>query len=241
MIRLIFLLATVIAVVIIIQQIKNTPRTQVKQHYWKLAVIALGGVLILLAVTGRIHWLGALFGALLPLIRNMLPLLMGQLPKLQKHFYKNKTTQNKTKDHTEISTRFLKVIIDNESQQLQAKVLTGPFANQPLDSLSLKQLQNLLSDCQQHDNDGYPLLVRYLNQRFGDSWWQQQTTGTSNSNDLSVAEAYQILGLLPGASKESIHSAYKKLIQKLHPDRGGNDYLAAKINRAKDILLAQVG
>lgn len=54
---------------------------------------------------------------------------------------------------------------------------------------------------------------------------------------MSVEEAYQVLGLNAGASKQDIIEAHRKLIQKNHPDRGGSDYLAAKINLAKKTLL----
>ena len=233
MIRLILLLAAVLVIVIVLQQLKKTPKAEVKQKYWKLGLTALAIGLFVLAVTGRIHWLGAIFGALLPLLRITLPLLMRFSPKLKQYFFKNRTTES----HTEITTPLLKIIINNDNQQLLGEVIAGHFSGQALDALSLAQLHLLLNDCQQQDQDGYALLMRYLNQRFDNNW--QQSQQANNQSELSITEAYQVLGLAPGASKESIHCAHKKLIQKLHPDRGGNDYLAAKINRAKDILLTQ--
>lgn len=238
MTRIIVLLAIVIAVAIIIQQLKNTPKERLKQQYWKLGLIAAAIVLIVLALTGRIHWLGALFGALLPLVRKSLPLLMGFLPKIKKHFAKDKSKTTTENDQTTITTALLKITIDHHSQQLQGNIIDGPFAGQTLSALTFSQLQALLEYCQQHDQQACPLLARFIDQRFSERG--QQSGGTTNNADLSVAEAYQILGLAPGDSKDSIIRAHKKLIQKLHPDRGGNDYLAAKINRAKDILLAQV-
>jgi curved DNA-binding protein CbpA len=54
---------------------------------------------------------------------------------------------------------------------------------------------------------------------------------------MSVEEAYAILGLTPGADREAIKEAHRRLMVKLHPDHGGSDYLATKINRARDVLL----
>lgn len=66
---------------------------------------------------------------------------------------------------------------------------------------------------------------------------QQNSERASNDGVMSKAEALQVLGLKPGASKQDVIQAHRKLISKLHPDRGGSDYLAAQINLAKKTLL----
>ena len=58
---------------------------------------------------------------------------------------------------------------------------------------------------------------------------------------MSEEEAHSILGLKSDASAEEVRAAYRRLMSQLHPDKGGTDYLAAKINEARDLLLRKLG
>jgi hypothetical protein len=65
----------------------------------------------------------------------------------------------------------------------------------------------------------------------------QQQSPPSNNGHLSDAEARAILGVAADADAETIRAAHRRLMQRLHPDRGGSDHLAAQINAAKKRLL----
>jgi len=67
------------------------------------------------------------------------------------------------------------------------------------------------------------------------------TTGSrrrpaARQHTMSRREALRILGLGEDADQEAIRLAHRRLLQKLHPDRGGSDYLAQRINEARDRL-----
>jgi DnaJ family protein C protein 19 len=62
-------------------------------------------------------------------------------------------------------------------------------------------------------------------------------TSRRSSSQMTREEAYQVLGLQPGASETDIRDAHHRLMRGAHPDAGGSDWLAARINQARDILL----
>jgi DnaJ-domain-containing protein 1 len=88
------------------------------------------------------------------------------------------------------------------------------------------------------------LLATYLDRR-QPNWREHASDGSAEANGgspsrtgkMTEQEAYQILGIQPGASAQDIARAHRSLIKKLHPDQGGSTYLAAQINEAKDVLM----
>lgn len=78
----------------------------------------------------------------------------------------------------------------------------------------------------------------------GSKGWERvknadQTQARSRSNRMSEEEALDVLGLKKGAEEDEINQAYRKLMAQCHPDKGGNDYLASKLNEAKQTLLGK--
>jgi hypothetical protein len=236
--RLILLVAFVLAVMTIIQLFKNTPKSQIKSMYWKIGLSGVAIVLILLAASGRIHWVGAMIGALIPLVRRSLPLLIRYFPMIQQYFNTRSPSSPQQGNYSEVRTSVLNMVLDHDSEQLSGEVINGPYSGANLDTLELVQLQALLDYCQQQDKDSVKLLASYLQHRFGNDW--QQTPSQHHDGNLTEDNAYAVLGLTPGASKDEIILAHRKMMQKVHPDRGGSDYLAAQINQAKDLLISKL-
>jgi hypothetical protein len=144
---------------------------------------------------------------------------------------------------SEVRTRYVRVVLDHDSGEMNGDVLAGRFEGRTLRDLALAELLIVLGEAR-NDEDSVQVLTAYLDRYHGDSWREQaasqghgQGSGGSTNGGMSRDEAYEILGLAPGADAQAIKAAHHRLMSKIHPDLGGSTYLAAKINQAKDLLL----
>lgn len=200
--------------------------------------------LILMALTGRLHWLAGVVAALLPFARNLFPLLLRLFPVFRYLFKQRQRQHQASGNRSKVETKILEMELDHDSGVMYGQVKTGPLKGCALGELSEQQFLQLLNYCRREDVESARLLETYLDKRFGDSWREddnpEQAQPSSAGEQMDVAKAYKILGLSPGCSREEIVEAHRKLMQKNHPDRGGSDFLAAQINQAKDLLLKLV-
>jgi hypothetical protein len=142
-----------------------------------------------------------------------------------------------TGQRTEVRTAFLQAWIDHATGDVGGTVLSGRFAGRTLDALADAELLELRAECAS-DADSLKVLEAYLDRRLGGDWRNNQRPPPSGPRtDMSRDEALAVLGLAEGATADEIRAAHRRLIQRMHPDVGGTADLAARINRAKDVLL----
>lgn len=138
---------------------------------------------------------------------------------------------------TEVHTAFVEAWIDHASGDVGGRVVKGRFAGRGLDMLSDAELLELHAECA-GDADSLRVLESYLDRRLGTDWRKAQAPPPRGPRtDMTREEALAILGLAAGATPEEIRAAHRRLIVRVHPDAGGSADLAARINRAKDVLL----
>jgi DnaJ-domain-containing protein 1 len=138
-----------------------------------------------------------------------------------------------------VRSAWLEMQLDHDTGAMRGTVLQGPHTGADLDSLDLAAVKALVAEV---DEESRTLLLAYLDRR--DPGWREDAQGDAAmgrgrpaSGKMTVEEAYQILGLQPGASADDIARAHRSLMKKIHPDQGGSTYLAARVNEAKDVLL----
>ena len=149
-------------------------------------------------------------------------------------------TARSTGQSSQVRSQFLNMTLDHDSGALSGHIVAGPQAGHSLDEFDLAQLAAMMPG---FDAESVALLESYLDRRF--PAWRQYAQGNSAGGQgrstatgkMTDEEAYQILGLQPGAGRDEIGRAHRALMKKLHPDQGGSTYLAARVNEAKDTLL----
>jgi len=131
-------------------------------------------------------------------------------------------------------TLYIRWTVDPRTGETGGVVRRGPLRGRALGELSLSSLRELHAECIRADPAGTTALEAFLERSFGATW---RTTAPSRRNELSREEALRMLGLGSSAPRGEIRAAYRRLVMKLHPDHGGTDYLAAKLNEARERLL----
>lgn len=137
----------------------------------------------------------------------------------------------------------LEMELDHDTGEMDGWVLTGRQKGVRLSSLSETEILALYQELSA-DADSTALLESFLD-RYHPDWQQrydhnssQKSNTTSGFDSMTRNEAFEILGLEPGASPEEIHQAWRRLVKAVHPDSGGSAFLTAKINAARDLLLS---
>jgi hypothetical protein len=137
-----------------------------------------------------------------------------------------------------VRTEWLEMELDHDSGEMRGTILKGDHAGQRLDQLDRDAL--LAFFAQAEDPETRRLLEAYFDRTLGPDWRKTEQTSEPpprGTTGMSRAEALKVLGLSEGASEDDIRAAHRKLMAQNHPDRGGSDYLASKINEARDVLL----
>jgi len=162
--------------------------------------------------------------------------LLGWLPLPAGVFQR---TQKSSGQVSRVRSAFIEMELDHDTGAMRGRILAGQHEGVALDTLDVPTLTRFLPDI---DQESRALLMAYLDRRA--PGWRDNVQGDAAAGPdrapwgkMTEQEAYQILGVQPGASAEEIGRAHRTLMKKLHPDQGGSTYLAARVNEAKDVLL----
>ena len=228
------LLLGALVFILLLWAVKSFAKADAKQVAAVLK--ALGGVLAL-GLAAFLAFRGQLFIAI-PLGAAGLSLL-GWIPWSVPGF--GDRVHKSSGQRSRVRSSFIEMELDHDSGAMTGTILAGSHHGATLDSLDVPTLMSLFAE---FDPESRSLLLAYLDRR--EPRWREdaqgdfaagQGGGAPRSGKMTDEEAYQILGVEPGASAEEIGRAHRSLMKKLHPDQGGSTYLAARVNEAKDVLL----
>jgi hypothetical protein len=241
--RLLLLLALPVMAYYMVKSVSQRFTLTARQNRILFVIVAAFLVIGALVAMGRlpVQFILAPIGAAVTFMLRLLPTLLRLLPMWQ--MFKSRVASARPRDagqSSKIRTEFLEMELRHGSGDMDGTVLRGSFATKKLSSLSLNEVLNLLSECQS-DQDSSQVLEAYIDRVHPN--WREQTGHSSDRVEIADESAMtrelaiEILGLGETPDRDQVVQAHRSLMQKMHPDRGGSDYLAKKINAAKDFLL----
>ncbi len=158
---------------------------------------------------------------------------------------RNRSVQRTTKSGGRKSTvrsANLEMELDHDTGEIDGRVLTGHFQGARLSSLSGEELLSFIGKSVpivtvRPCSHLFLIVIIPIGANVLTLNLLAEQAGSSGFSDMTKQEAYEILGLKPGASQEEIHKAWRRLIKAVHPDHGGSAFLSAKINAARELLV----
>jgi DnaJ domain len=214
----------------LIRKAARTPQSAMPGFISKLAGVGIMGLGGLIAMRGMMQVAVPVFLFGLGLAGK------GQVFPNGFNWGKAKTPGQKSR----VATSLLAMELDHDSGTMDGEVLSGPCKGKRLSSLNQQEIISFHSLCKQAGDQSLPLYEAWLDRsqpEWRAVWGGGAKAAAAGGGTMTREEAYAVLGLKSGASIEDVKAAHKRLMKDFHPDRGGSDYLASKINAAKDVLL----
>lgn len=224
------------------------PRTILRIARWTgLGLLAGIGLFILLR--GRFEWLIYAGTVALPFL-----IRWGGIARAIRNAAK--AARGPTPGQTSgVRTRYLAMRLDHDTGELDGEVLEGAFAGRVLSALSPEERDDLLQEIAD-DPASVQVLQAWLDRAGAAHAGEEAASGErpgrggaagegdrrrrdADDGTMTRAGALEVLGLTEGATEAEVREAHRRLMMVNHPDRGGSSWLAARINRAKDILLGR--
>ncbi|MCW9005280.1 MAG: DnaJ domain-containing protein [Gammaproteobacteria bacterium] len=248
MVRVLIIAGILIAIVILVNYYKRSSVTNKKNIIKYSLFAAVCAALIALVATGRLNWLVAIAGTMVPLIPKVIKWMIKYISPLLylvnkfKSQKSNKSSKSVHGQQSQVESMYLVMTLDHDTGRMEGRIIKGEFLGRSLSDMTKDELRKLMRDCD--DDETISLLMAYMdryNRREHAHDNERHNTGkVEEPAFMSIHEARKILGVEENASKDEVINAHRNLMQKMHPDRGGSEYLAVKINRAKDILLTEL-
>jgi len=224
----------VIGMVLIIRGLADLNPRRAVQAVLLMVVLVMGGAVAFLIVSRGL-------GAVMVALAFLVPMILRW--RAAGRFFRNLGGPQPGQSSA-VETRFLRMSLDHDTGALDGLVLDGAFRGRRLSEMAPDELQELLRECRLEDSESATVLEAYIERMHGGAGdaGRERTRRSSRgarrgASTMSRDEAYEILGLSPGATPEQVKEAHHRLMMKIHPDQGGSNYLASKINEAKSVLI----